>query len=65
MAVIFEIHLIDNEWRVDFCATRHVCKNEVFFKTLKEEDGYVIYVENTSCVQVKGKGIIEIKFTSG
>ncbi|KAF7827282.1 coatomer subunit alpha-2-like [Senna tora] len=41
VAVISEIHLVDNDesWWVDSGATRHVCKNMNFFKTLEEEDG--------------------------
>ncbi|KAF7840580.1 internal alternative NAD(P)H-ubiquinone oxidoreductase A1, mitochondrial-like [Senna tora] len=62
-----EIHLVDNDesWWVDSGATRHVCKNKNFFKTLEEGDGDVLYMGNSSSVQVKGKGTVEIEFTSG
>ena len=50
---------------MDSCATRHVWKNKDHFKTLKKEDENVLYIENSSSVQVKGIGIVEIEFTSG
>lgn len=42
-----------------------MCKNKELFKTINEEDGSVLYMGNASTVQVKGKGSVEIEFTSG
>ncbi|XP_073220042.1 uncharacterized protein [Cicer arietinum] len=50
---------------IDSGATRYVCKNKELFKTIDEEDGSILYMGNASTVQVKGKGTVEIEFTSG
>ena len=67
VAMISEINMIEDieSWWVDSGATRHVCKNKDFFKTLKEEDAAVLYMGNASSVHVKGIGTVEIEFTSG
>jgi len=36
-----------------------VCKNRDFFKTLKEEERVVLYMENASSAQVKGARTVE------
>jgi hypothetical protein len=66
VAVISEINMIEDvdSWWIDSGATRHVCKNKELFKTI-DEDGSVLYMGNASTVQVKGKGSVEIEFTSG
>ncbi|MCI11852.1 wall-associated receptor kinase 2-like, partial [Trifolium medium] len=66
VAVISELNMIEDadSWWIDSGATRHVCKNKELFKTI-DEDGSVLYMGNASTVQVKGKGSVEIEFTSG
>ncbi|XP_073219592.1 uncharacterized protein [Cicer arietinum] len=58
---------LEEEYRKqeDSGATSHVCKNKELFKTIDEEDGSILYTRNASTVQVKGKGTVEIEFTSG
>ncbi|XP_073222466.1 uncharacterized protein [Cicer arietinum] len=67
VAVISELNMIEDveSWWIDSGATRHVCKNKELFKTIDEEDGSILYMGNASIVQVKGKGTVEIEFTSG
>ena len=56
----------DNDWWVDSGASKHVCKDRSFFKTLVSvEDGKVLYMGNTSTVDVKGIGQVELVFTFG
>ena len=55
----------DNDWRVDSGASKHVCKDRSLFKTLVSvEDGKVLYMGNTSTVDVKGIGPVELVFNS-
>jgi len=65
VVVIYEVNMIEDvdSWCIDSGATRHVCKNKELFKTI-DEDGSVLYMGNTTTVQVKGKGTVEIEFTS-
>ncbi|GKV35090.1 hypothetical protein SLEP1_g43403 [Rubroshorea leprosula] len=50
----------------DSSATKYVCKDKSLFKTLKPElEGSVLYVGNSATVQVKGKGTVDLEFTSG
>ena len=56
----------DNDWWVDLGASKHVYKGRSLFKTLVSvEDGKVLYMSNTSTVDVKGIGQVELVFTSG
>ncbi|XP_073222528.1 uncharacterized protein [Cicer arietinum] len=67
VAVIFGLNMIEDveSWWIDSGATRHVCKNKELFKIIDEEDGSILYMRNASTIQVKGKGTVEIEFTSG
>lgn len=68
VAVISEINMIgdDGAWWIDSGATNHVCKDRNMFKTFKQiEEGNVLYMGNSSTAQVKGKGTVELEFTSG
>jgi len=50
----------DNDWRVDSSASKHICKDRSLFKTLVPvEDGEVLYIGNSSTVDVKGIGQVE------
>jgi len=56
----------DNDWWVDSSAFKHVCKDCSFFKTLVPvEYGKVLYMGNTSTVDAKRKGQVELLFTFG
>ncbi|KAH9715709.1 hypothetical protein KPL71_021156 [Citrus sinensis] len=47
-------------------ATKHVCKDRSLFKSYKAmDDGSVLYMENSSTAIVKGKGNVQLEFTSG
>ena len=51
----------DNDWWVDSDAAKHICKDQSFFKTLVPvKDGKVLYVGNTSTIDVKGIGQVEL-----
>ena len=68
VAMIFKINLLegDNAWWVDSGATRHVCKNKNFFKTMKPvDDGTILFMGNSTTTPVLGIGDVELKFTSG
>ena len=61
--MISEINLLedDNAWWVDF-ATRHVCKNKNFFKTMKPvDDGIVLFMRNSTTAPILGIGDVETK----
>jgi len=48
------------------CDSKHVCKDRTFFRTLVTvEDGKVLYMGNTSTVDVKEIGQVELVFTCG
>ena len=54
----------DNNWWVDSCASKHVCK-DCFFKSLVPiEEGKVLYRGNTSTVEVKWIGQVNLVFNS-
>ncbi|KAH9715705.1 hypothetical protein KPL71_021156 [Citrus sinensis] len=56
----------DNAWWIDSGATKHVCKDRSLFKSYKAmDDGSVLYMENSSTAIVKGKGNVQLEFTSG
>ncbi|KAK9094833.1 hypothetical protein Scep_026302 [Stephania cephalantha] len=68
IAMISEINVVENDmaWWVDSGATRHVCKNKRFFKTMEAVDeNTVLYMGNDATVPVKGIGSVDLKFTSG
>ena len=53
-------------WFIDLVATRHVCKNEVLFKTLhKVVYREYLYIRNNTSINVHAKGQVELMFTSG
>ncbi|XP_008779653.1 uncharacterized protein LOC103699411 [Phoenix dactylifera] len=68
VAVITEVNLVSHNagcW-VDIGATRHICSDKNLFKKYeKVGDEIELYMENSSTTKVAGKGIIELKFTSG
>nr|GEW85284.1 hypothetical protein [Tanacetum cinerariifolium] len=49
---------------MDSRATRHVCNDQTIFKTYEPSDS-MLYLGNHSIAQVKGKGKIDLVFTSG
>jgi hypothetical protein len=67
VAMMSEIFMLekDGSWWIDSCAAKHVCKERSIFKTFEVvEDGCVLFMENSTTVVVKGKGIVNLKFTS-
>ena len=67
MAMIFEINVLeyDNAWWIDYDATKHVCKDRSLFKSYKTMDyGSILYMGNCSTAIVKGKGNVQLEFTS-
>ncbi|GJW39579.1 hypothetical protein Tco_0065424 [Tanacetum coccineum] len=54
----------EKSWWVDSGATRHVCNDQTMFKTY-EPSYSMLYMGNHSTAQVKGKGKIDLVFTSG
>ncbi|GJV05442.1 zinc finger, CCHC-type containing protein [Tanacetum coccineum] len=66
VSMIFETFSLEKErsWWVDSRATRHVCNDETMFKTY-EPSNSMLYMRNHSTAQVKGKGKIDLAFTSG
>ena len=68
IAVISEINVLEDagDWWIDSGATRHVCNNKKFFTEYDSvEDGTVLYMGNSSTAAVKGKGKVDLEFTSG
>ena len=66
--MISEINVLedDNAWWIDSGATKHVCKDRSLFKSYKAmDDGSVLYMGNSSTAIVKGKGNVQLEFTSG
>ena len=66
VAMISEAFTLEEEksWWVDSGATRHVCNDQAMFKTYEPLDS-MLYMGNQSTAQVKGKGKIDLVFTSG
>ncbi|GJS09127.1 zinc finger, CCHC-type containing protein [Tanacetum coccineum] len=66
VAMIYEAFSLEEEksWWVDSGATRHVCNDQTMFKTY-EPSYSMLYMGNHSTAQVKGKGKIDLVFTSG
>ncbi|XP_057250825.1 uncharacterized protein LOC130591517 [Beta vulgaris subsp. vulgaris] len=57
---------VDDSWWIDSGASRHVCNNKDFFKSLKDlDDGPILYMGNDSTVKAKGIGQVELLLTSG
>ncbi|XP_077248607.1 uncharacterized protein LOC143888156 [Tasmannia lanceolata] len=68
VAMISEVNFLKGEdaWWIDSGATKHVCKDRSSFLTYAPvEDGNVLYMGNSSTAEVKGKGKVELEFTSG
>ncbi|XP_077215490.1 uncharacterized protein LOC143850059 [Tasmannia lanceolata] len=68
VAMISEANMLEdgNDWWIDSGATMHVCKDRNLFSTYETvEDGSVLYMGNSSTAEVKGKGKVELEFTSG
>ena len=68
MAMISEIFMLeeDGSWWIDLCASRHVYKEMSLFKIFETvEDGYILFMGNSTTVAVKGKGIVNLEFTFG
>ncbi|GKB77961.1 zinc finger, CCHC-type containing protein [Tanacetum coccineum] len=66
VAMISEAFSLEEEksWWVDYEATWHVCYDQTMFKTY-EPSYSMLYMGNHSTAQVKGKGKIDLVFTSG
>ncbi|GJV81291.1 ribonuclease H-like domain-containing protein [Tanacetum coccineum] len=71
--LIEEQHRLENKtnddtskksWWVDSGATQHVCNDQTMFKTY-DSSYSMLYMGNHSTAQVKGKGKIDLVFTSG
>ena len=69
VAVVSEVNLVDSnpkEWWLDTGATRHVCSDRNAFSKLElHEQGEKLYMGNSATSEVKGKGTIFLKMTSG
>ena len=68
VAVISEVNLVDSnpkEWWLDTGATRHVCSDKNAFSNLKLHEGEKLYMGNSATSEVKGKGTVFLKMTSG
>ncbi len=66
-AMISEANMLgeDNSWWIDSGATRHVCKDKSLFSAYETVEGDVLYMGNSSTAAVKGKGTVDLEFTSG
>jgi hypothetical protein len=68
VAMISEIFMLeeDGSWWIDSCASRHVCKEMSLFKTFETvENGCILFMGNSTTAAVKGKGTVNLEFTSG
>ncbi|CAM8925101.1 unnamed protein product [Rhodiola kirilowii] len=69
VAVISQLNLADSnpkEWWLDTGATHHICSNKNAFSELKlAETGEKVYMGNSATSEVKGKGSVILKMTSG
>ena len=52
-------------WWIDCRATIHIFNNPNVFKDFKAESGQRVSMGNGSLADVRGKGTVEINFTSG
>ena len=66
MAVISEVNILeDANWWIDSGAARHVCNDTSFFNTYEPvDDGTVLYMGYSSIATIKGKGTVDLEFTS-
>ncbi|GJY77377.1 zinc finger, CCHC-type containing protein [Tanacetum coccineum] len=56
----------DVAWWVDSGATIHVCKDRCWFKTYESlNDGSILHMGNESTALVRGRGCVDLKFSSG
>ena len=68
VAVISEVNILEdaNDWWIYSGATRHVCNDKNFFNTYESvDDRTVLYMGNSSTATIKGKGTVDLEFTSG
>ncbi|CAM8944214.1 unnamed protein product [Rhodiola kirilowii] len=69
VAVISQLSLVDSnpkEWCLDTGATHHICSDKNAFSELKLTDvGEKVYMGNSATSEVKGKGSVVLKMTSG
>ena len=68
VAVVTETDMVSNVkgWWIDTGATRHICGDKNLFSEYKHmDDGENLYMGNSSASNVKGKGNVLLKFTSG
>ena len=68
MVVISKVNILKDadDWWIDSGATRHVCNENSFFNTYEPvDDGTILYMGNSSTATIKGKGIVDLEFTSG
>ncbi|CAM8904976.1 unnamed protein product [Rhodiola kirilowii] len=69
VAVISQLNLADSnpkEWWLDTGATHHICSDKNAFSELKlSENGEKVYMGNSATSEVKGKGSVILKMTSG
>src|SRR3954463_2291695 len=66
-AMISEINMASKQsgWWLDYGATIHVCNNKRMFKTFETADGEEVQMGNGSRASARGKGTVELNFTSG
>ena len=67
MTVVSEVNLLDDprDWRVDLGAMRHVYNDKNYFTTYEPvDDGLVLYIGNSSKATIKGRGNVDLYFTS-
>ncbi|CAM8907860.1 unnamed protein product [Rhodiola kirilowii] len=69
VAVISQLSLVDcnpKEWWLDTGVTHHICSDKNAFSELKlTEAGEKVYMGNSVTSEVKGKGSVILKMTSG
>ncbi|CAM8887108.1 unnamed protein product [Rhodiola kirilowii] len=69
VAVVSQLSLVDSnpkEWWLDTGATHRICSDKNAFSKLKlTESGEKVYMGNSATSEVKGKGSVILKMTSG
>lgn len=68
LAVVSEINMVGDagNWWMDSGATKHVCIDKRFFTDYEVvDDGSFLYMGNSSTAPIKGKGKVDLEFTSG
>ena len=67
VAMISEINMASEQsgWWLDCGAIIHVCNNRQMFKTFETVDGEEVQMGNGYRASVRGKGTVELNFTSG